>query len=262
MNDSNRRPDGLEIGEHSGWRSGCAGASRRPAAADVTYERLLKPEPHNWLMVHHDYGAQRHSALDQINKSNIKNMKLKFAVAIGGTSPNEALEATPLVDDGFMYVVDGWGVGLQDRRALRHARPHAVEDGPRPGEVRPPSRRRAVGQSRDLDHRQGRPRDRDRQGDRQDRLGQEPARSAGGGIVVGAARAQGRHHRRRLGRRSGRARLDRLARSEDRQPEMEDLCGAGAGRARQRDLEGQEQRLADRRRRVLRHRLLRSGRPT
>ena len=49
-------------------------------------------------------------------------MKLLFAVALGGTSPNEALEGTPLVDDGFMYVVDRWGVGLQDRRALWHAR--------------------------------------------------------------------------------------------------------------------------------------------
>ena len=78
-------------------------------AADVTFERLLKPEPHNWLMVHHDYSAQRHSALNQINSSNIKNLKLKFAVAIGGASPNEALEATPLVEDGFMYMVDGWG---------------------------------------------------------------------------------------------------------------------------------------------------------
>ena len=28
-------------------------------AADVTFERLLNPEPHNWLMVHHDYGAHR-----------------------------------------------------------------------------------------------------------------------------------------------------------------------------------------------------------
>ena len=78
-------------------------------AADVTFERLLNPEPHNWLMVHHDYSAQRFSKLETINKSNIKNMKLLFAVAIGGTSPNEALEVTPLVEDGFMYVVDGWG---------------------------------------------------------------------------------------------------------------------------------------------------------
>src|SRR3954465_2032794 len=67
------------------------------SAADVTFERLLKPEPHNWLMVHRDYTAQRHSALNQITKSNIKNMKLQFAVAIGGTSPNESLQVTPLV---------------------------------------------------------------------------------------------------------------------------------------------------------------------
>ncbi|HLH97785.1 MAG TPA: PQQ-binding-like beta-propeller repeat protein [Xanthobacteraceae bacterium] len=79
-------------------------------AADVTYERLMNPEPQNWLMNHHDYAAQRYSALDAINKSNIKNLKLKFAVALGGSSGNESLEATPLVEDGFMYVVEGWGV--------------------------------------------------------------------------------------------------------------------------------------------------------
>src|SRR5258708_23113248 len=50
-------------------------------AADVTYERLQHPEPQNWLMNHHDYSAQRFSSLDAINKSNIKNLKLKFAVA-------------------------------------------------------------------------------------------------------------------------------------------------------------------------------------
>jgi alcohol dehydrogenase (cytochrome c) len=79
-------------------------------AADVTFERLRNPEPQNWLMNHHDLSAQRFSALDSINKSNIKNLKLQFAIALGGTSGNEALEATPLVEDGFMYMVDGWGV--------------------------------------------------------------------------------------------------------------------------------------------------------
>ncbi len=92
-------------------------------AADVTFERLLNPEPHNWLMVHRDYTSQRHSALDQINKSNIKNMKLQFAVAIGGTSPNESLQVTPLVDDGFMYVIDGWGAVYKiDVRSGTHGR--------------------------------------------------------------------------------------------------------------------------------------------
>ena len=78
-------------------------------AADVTFERLLNPEPQNWLINHRDFGAQRFSPLDAINKTNVKNMKLLFAVAIGGSAGNEALEATPLVDDGFMYISDHWG---------------------------------------------------------------------------------------------------------------------------------------------------------
>src|ERR1700676_4360166 len=79
-------------------------------AADVTYERLVHPEPQNWLMNHHDYGAQRFSTLDMINKSNVKGLKLAFAVPLGGSSGNENLEATPLVDDGFLYIADAWGV--------------------------------------------------------------------------------------------------------------------------------------------------------
>jgi alcohol dehydrogenase (cytochrome c) len=80
------------------------------SAADVTYQRLVNPEPHNWLMNHHDFAAHRFSALDAVNRSNAKNLRLAFAVALGGTSGNENLTATPLVDDGFMYVPDAWGV--------------------------------------------------------------------------------------------------------------------------------------------------------
>ena len=79
-------------------------------AADVTYERLLNPEPQNWLHHHRDFGAQRHSPLEAINRTSVKNLKLLFAVPLGGKSTNESLEATPLVDDGFMYTVDSWGV--------------------------------------------------------------------------------------------------------------------------------------------------------
>jgi alcohol dehydrogenase (cytochrome c) len=84
--------------------------TRTAHAADVTYERLLNPEPQNWLTHHRDFGAQRHSPLNQINNSNIKNLKLLFAVPLGGKSTNESIEATPLVEDGFMYIVDSWGV--------------------------------------------------------------------------------------------------------------------------------------------------------
>jgi len=84
-------------------------ASALPAA-DVTYDRLLHPEAQNWLTNHHDYGSHRYSSLDLINKSNVRNLKLVFAVPLGGTSGNEYNEATPLVEDGFMYTTDVWSV--------------------------------------------------------------------------------------------------------------------------------------------------------
>jgi alcohol dehydrogenase (cytochrome c) len=80
--------------------------------ADVTPERLINAdrEPQNWLMNHRTYDAQRYSPLDKINKGNVKDLKLAYAVGIGGTSANENLEATPLAEDGFLYIVDQWGV--------------------------------------------------------------------------------------------------------------------------------------------------------
>src|SRR5215472_18153087 len=71
-------------------------------AADVTADRLNNPdrEPQNWLMNHRTYDAQRYSPLDKINKSNVKSLKLAYALAIGGTSANENLESTPLAEDG------------------------------------------------------------------------------------------------------------------------------------------------------------------
>jgi len=79
-------------------------------AAEVTPARLANPEPQNWLMNHRTYDGQRFSPLDKINKTNVKSLKLAYAVALGGTSLGENLEATPLVEDGFMYVVDLWGI--------------------------------------------------------------------------------------------------------------------------------------------------------
>ncbi len=81
-------------------------------AADVTPERLANPdkEPQNWLMNHRSYDSQRFSPLARIDKDTVRNLKLAYAVAIGGTAINENLQATPLAEDGFLYVVDVWGV--------------------------------------------------------------------------------------------------------------------------------------------------------
>ena len=84
-------------------------------AADVTPDRLLKPdsEPQNWLMVNKNYSAQRFSTLDQINRSNAANLKVAFTVALGGSEPggdkaHGSMQGSPLVEDGFAYITDGW----------------------------------------------------------------------------------------------------------------------------------------------------------
>src|SRR5258707_2313172 len=81
-------------------------------AADVTPQRLLNPdkEPQNWLMNHRTYDGQRFSPLDKINKGNVKGLKIAYAVPLAGTKGNEFIEATPLAEDGFLYITDSWGV--------------------------------------------------------------------------------------------------------------------------------------------------------
>ena len=86
-------------------------------AADMTFERALNAskEPHNWLLHHGNYEGYRFSGLKTINTDNVKNLKVAFTVALGGIEGagvryrHGNLEATPLVEDGVMYVPDGWG---------------------------------------------------------------------------------------------------------------------------------------------------------
>src|SRR5437899_12075510 len=85
-------------------------------AADMTNERTLNPqlEPQNWILHHGNYQGHRFSLLKDINTDTVKNLKPVFTVALGGFQSggryaSGALEATPLVEDGIMYVPDGWG---------------------------------------------------------------------------------------------------------------------------------------------------------
>src|SRR5882724_10337381 len=86
-------------------------------AADMTQERALNPaaEPQNWILHHGNYQGHRFSALKEINTDNVKNLKMAFTVGLGGIEGAGTrykfgnLEATPIVEDGIMYVPDGWG---------------------------------------------------------------------------------------------------------------------------------------------------------
>jgi len=94
-----------------------ASTSLLAMAGDVTTERLVNAgqEPQNWLQVNKDYASHRYSELDQINKNNVKDLHVAFTVALGGVQGGKKQstgghQSTPLVDEGAMYVVDGWGV--------------------------------------------------------------------------------------------------------------------------------------------------------
>ncbi len=86
------------------------------SAADMSFERALNAdrEPQNWLLHHKNYQGHRFSALKEINAGTVGNLRLAFTVGLGGLQSGGRnaqgnLEATPLVDNGMMYIPDGWG---------------------------------------------------------------------------------------------------------------------------------------------------------
>ena len=67
----------------------------------VTDERLLNPEPHNWLMYRATYDSHGYSALDQINAKNVAGLKPLWTFSTG---MREGHQSPPVVNDGVMFV--------------------------------------------------------------------------------------------------------------------------------------------------------------
>jgi alcohol dehydrogenase (cytochrome c) len=92
-------------------------AARRTApdvTRDVTSSRILnaRTEPQNWLTYYGAYDGQRFSTLDQIDTTNVRNLRpaWQFQFGVIGLVANPAtysFEAAPLVVDGVMFV-SGW----------------------------------------------------------------------------------------------------------------------------------------------------------
>ncbi|MDB5810453.1 MAG: quinoprotein ethanol dehydrogenase [Betaproteobacteria bacterium] len=91
------------------------GAGAADYSMTVNRDRLLNAqnEPQNWLMMNGDYGSMRYSKLTQINRDNVKNLRMVWGLALGGMQDVAANgpenEVNPLIDNGFMYTTDGWG---------------------------------------------------------------------------------------------------------------------------------------------------------
>jgi len=79
-----------------------------PLSAQVTHDRLLHAdrEPQNWFTYSGNYAGHRYSPLSQINRTNVKNLQLKWSyhpLYAKNTNNQNKMENTPLVVDGIMY---------------------------------------------------------------------------------------------------------------------------------------------------------------
>jgi alcohol dehydrogenase (cytochrome c) len=92
-----------------------AAASAAGYTMTVNRDRLVNAqnEPQNWLLMNGDYASTRYSKLTQINRENVRNLRLVWALALGGMQDvgqnGPENEVNPLIDNGFMYTTDGWG---------------------------------------------------------------------------------------------------------------------------------------------------------
>ena len=68
----------------------------------VTDAMLKNPSPNDWLMARGGYRGWSHSALKQITKDNIANLRLTWVWSM--YDGQGASEATPLVHDGILYL--------------------------------------------------------------------------------------------------------------------------------------------------------------
>lgn len=67
----------------------------------VTEERLVNPEPENWLMYRRTYDGWGYSPLNQINTQNVGDLVPVWSFSTGVT---EGHESPPIVNNGIMFV--------------------------------------------------------------------------------------------------------------------------------------------------------------
>ena len=93
--------------------SGALAPVARAQVADfepVTNEELLDPDAADWINWRRTLNGQGYSPLDQIDRTNVRNLQLVWSWA----TPPGTDEVTPLVHDGVMYVPSRSGVQALD----------------------------------------------------------------------------------------------------------------------------------------------------
>ena len=85
------------------------GFASQAMAADVTWDRLLNADkdPNNWAMYHGNFTGWHHSGLDQINTSNVGDLRLAWQHT--PSSSKRGIQSFPLAVDGILYYTSSSG---------------------------------------------------------------------------------------------------------------------------------------------------------
>jgi PQQ-dependent dehydrogenase (methanol/ethanol family) len=106
--------------------NGAGAASAAPPAVSapeggIKFADIARPKPGEWPSYHGQLSANRHSALDQINTSNVARLAPKWVFPAGTTQ--RALQVTPVVADGMMFVTavnEVWALDARTGREIWH----------------------------------------------------------------------------------------------------------------------------------------------
>ena len=95
----------IVVADSSYKGAGAAAAQAPDAAPPVTAERLAQAadEPHNWLMYAGSYASNQYSALAQIDRDNIADMRVEWVHQFRTLS---TVETSPIVADGLMVITE------------------------------------------------------------------------------------------------------------------------------------------------------------
>ena len=98
-----------------------AGTSVSNLSADVPPQRLsAKPVGADWLSYNGDYTGQRYSSLDEITPRNVSQLRPQWVFHVRNS---DALEVTPVVFEGLMFVTagnDAYAVDARTGRIIWH----------------------------------------------------------------------------------------------------------------------------------------------
>lgn len=79
-------------------------------------------DPNNWPQYHRSFNAWRFSPLDQINKGNVKKLKVAWIHQPGNIT--HGLQSTPIVVDGVMYTISAdnnvWAIDAATGKTIWH----------------------------------------------------------------------------------------------------------------------------------------------